>query len=569
MVFRVFFSSSEKFAMKHTAPETVVVWPVDPKWNDFSYAFQAMARFISKEGDSDLQLRMLVVPETLGDNSYRFDLWLETKLGSDSIIDAVPLRDQFFTILKSESAYRELVKWAASVGSSIEEILFPLRDMVYLRLNLLEQEALESLLKTNAISKGVFRREPTFLAWHKAGRLLSNSHEQDIADVRNNFSFSAKLSGFTGPHSIDLNFDAPPPLNDRCHALIGINGVGKSQFLRELIVQLASQIDGTGTDPFTSDGGSRAENCFFSPASFRVNRVLALSWDSKSAFPPEVRLNSKFQYLNFSMHDDIHRLDSGVAPNSSDTLSSQLIQLYRDSAMGIDHGLERLRDTLKPLFDVKDLAVEILPSYDDRNSGGWRSLHDISLLNEERQLEILSRVIPESAPKRWVDNQGPTELSSGERVFLNFGIRCAARVETGTLLVLDEPETHLHPKLIADFMRVLSAMLEKTKSVALIATHSPFVVRELPGSCVHVLKVDEELTPHISSAFLRTFGANVEALATNIFADADSTQVNQEVARKIATLGLSFEEIREKYARDVSPEVLSEIRQILRGNIGA
>lgn len=110
----------------------------------------------------------------------------------------------------------------------------------------------------------------------------------------------------------------------------------------------------------------------------------------------------------------------------------------------------------------------------------------------------------------------------------------------------------------------MSALLEATRSTALVATHSPFIVRELPARCVHVLRIDEERTPSVSSAFLRTFGASVDALAADIFEDAESSQVNRDVAKTIAASGLSGDEIRQRYGREVSLELLSEIRQLMR-----
>jgi len=101
-------------------------------------------------------------------------------------------------------------------------------------------------------------------------------------------------------------------------------------------------------------------------------------------------------------------------------------------------------------------------------------------------------------------------LSSGERTFLSFGLRGAARLITGSMLIMDEPETHLHPNLVAGFMRILAKLLTETKSIAIIATHSPFVVRELPGRCVHIVDFDEDRVPSIGSAFLRTLGASID-----------------------------------------------------------
>ena len=561
--FPVFFCATEGAAASLVQSHAICVWPVDLKWNDFGYGFQAQARINSSEPSvAALEFSLLVVPVS-GESEIRkrFNLWLDSHQPKGGVIRADELGKQFLSILHSEDEYQRLISWASNEQVPPAAILNPLRDTVFFRAESLEMNTLSTFLSSEAAQKGVFRREPTYLAWHRAFRMLTALKVVDVKDARAEFSFSTSLPGFGGAHEIRFRCGVPQPLSDRCHALIGKNGVGKSQFLRELILTLGRRVDGTTVDPFESDGIMRGKESMLLPETFQVNRVIALSWDSKSAFPPGARLNSQFQYLHYTMRDDAFEPAERVSVGSSDSLASQLMQLYRENVAGSGEGFKRLEATLKPLFDVSELAL-----YD---SGGtspakWWSLGEIKKANEERQLEVFSRVDPEAQPKRLSKNQELIELSSGERAFLSFGIRCAARVVPGTLLVLDEPETHLHPNLISNFMRVLSATLESTQSIALIATHSPFVIRELPSRCVHVLRIDADRVPQISNAFLRTFGASIDSLASDIFQDTESDQVNLEVAKKLSKLGKSFEEIREIYGRELGLGMLSEIRQLMQ-----
>ena len=57
-----------------------------------------------------------------------------------------------------------------------------------------------------------------------------------------------------------------------------------------------------------------------------------------------------------------------------------------------------------------------------------------------------------------------------------------------TLVLLDEPEAHLHPPLLSAFTRALSDLLIYRNGVAIIATHSPVVLQEVPKSCVWKLR---------------------------------------------------------------------------------
>ncbi|MBW6100166.1 ATP-binding protein [Escherichia coli] len=46
------------------------------------------------------------------------------------------------------------------------------------------------------------------------------------------------------------------------------------------------------------------------------------------------------------------------------------------------------------------------------------------------------------------------------------------------LVLFDEPETHLHPPLLAVLMSALRIVLNEVDAFAIVATHSPVVVQE-------------------------------------------------------------------------------------------
>ena len=89
-------------------------------------------------------------------------------------------------------------------------------------------------------------------------------------------------------------------------------------------------------------------------------------------------------------------------------------------------------------------------------------------------------------------------------------------VEEKTLVLMDEPEEHLHPPLVSAFIRALSNLLMFSNGVGIIATHSPVIVQEVPKKCVWILRrAGYELIwerPQIE-----TFGENIGVLTSEIF----------------------------------------------------
>ncbi|MCG3056272.1 ATP-binding protein, partial [Escherichia coli] len=79
------------------------------------------------------------------------------------------------------------------------------------------------------------------------------------------------------------------------------------------------------------------------------------------------------------------------------------------------------------------------------------------------------------------------------------------KLEERSIIIMDEPETHLHPPLIASLMRVLTELLIYRNAVAIVATHSPVVVQEVPSSCVTIINRNNKFTD-LSRPKIQTFG---------------------------------------------------------------
>lgn len=65
---------------------------------------------------------------------------------------------------------------------------------------------------------------------------------------------------------------------------------------------------------------------------------------------------------------------------------------------------------------------------------------------------------------------------------------CVDRLEEKNIVFLDEPENYLHPPLVSALTRALSQLLIDRNGVAIVSTHSPAVLEEVPSSCVWTLR---------------------------------------------------------------------------------
>jgi predicted ATPase len=151
-------------------------------------------------------------------------------------------------------------------------------------------------------------------------------------------------------------------------------------------------------------------------------------------------------------------------------------------------------------------------------------------------------------------------LSSGHKVVLLALTRIIECVNEKTLVLIDEPEGHLHPPLLSAFIRVLSDLMTDRNGVAIVATHSPVVLQEVPKSCVYYLERFGGITT-ATRPEQETFGENVGVLTGRVFGYEVTESGFHQLIRRIAQESSSYEEAAEK----LDGQLGSEAKAILMG----
>lgn len=282
------------------------------------------------------------------------------------------------------------------------------------------------------------------------------------------------------------------------HAFIGPNDTGKSTILRAIrsVAQLA---DGTQTlsDPLipvrvlprmisqerslllaaTASRGtftfSMREGIYYSEWSSdgrrdEGQRLPDSTYTSRGEWYDSIV--EEFRGAAFVKLDaDALRQPSGLVPEDKqiEFLSHRgagLPGLYQAISSRGDDALAAILKTVKALFPtIKRIGVPAVSE---------------SLLTLEAELNDGTRVRPES-------------MSDGLLLYLGFAALSYLR-RFGVLLV-DEPETGLHPARIRDVLTVLRNFVEQTQTQVILATHSPLVVNELRPEEVTVVTRHPEL----------------------------------------------------------------------------
>ncbi|HMN12768.1 MAG TPA: AAA family ATPase [Bellilinea sp.] len=426
------------------------------------------------------------------------------------------LDTKHFSLGQSENYYETLNELDEDFRIAI---LRGIRDCAY------DLDILEENISEYVMSESLLRDVQQRNVRNRYHRLAQG----DAVLTRFEFSFTFPVSD-RGEKPPTLTFEVrphtEPPTN--VHVLIGRNGVGKTRCIQNLIKSVL--------------GGSEA-----APQHGQLERLgdNANDW----AFAGVVS-------VSFSAFDDFD-----IPPASDSGM--------RASQVGLRHKIE---DGIEEIFQVKTpemLAEDFVQSLSACRSGprAKRWLQSLETLEADPLFEeagIGGLLQLDEAAWRDAAKWLFRKLSSGHAIVLLTITRLVELVDERTLVILDEPEGHLHPPLLAAFIRAVADLLGKRNGVALVATHSPVVLQEVPMSSVWKLRRSGVVSV-AERPSLETFGENVGVLTREVFGLEVTRSGFHSLLEKAVENGLSYEGIIDHF----SDQLGSEARAIARGLIAA
>ena len=155
------------------------------------------------------------------------------------------------------------------------------------------------------------------------------------------------------------------------------------------------------------------------------------------------------------------------------------------------------------------------------------------------------------------------QLSSGHKIVLLTVTKLVETVEEKSLVLLDEPEAHLHPPLLSAFVRALSDLLTSRNGMAIIDTHSPVVLQEVPSNCVYRLQRSGNSLA-ADSPQIETFGENVGTLTDEIFGLEVTATGFHKMLADAATQALTYEEALAQFDGQLGAEGRAILRAMIR-----
>lgn len=386
--------------------------------------------------------------------------------------------DDSFCSLSSENSYYLNLKDLLGANGLIS-VLYALQDAAYFT------DIKDRFEHNSNFNRSLLRENTASRMLRKVKAVLNN---QDISSMHS-FDYRFKPAYASEYTKVSFNFSNRKPLPSRIFAIIGKNGAGKTQLATAIPHSFANNIQ---------------EDFYENIPSF--SKIIAVSYSVFDTFKIPKK-NATFNYVYCGLKDESGELrtDRGL------TLS------FHNNWKKIDdmRRTEKWREVLLNFLD-KELVDKMIISSD----------------SVDRDFEISLDGFHEIKKK----------LSSGQSILLYIITQVVANIRVDSLIIYDEPETHLHPNAIVELMNTIYELVNQFSSYCLIATHSPIIIRELPSKCVYVIN-RENSTPIIRRIGIESFGENLGVLSDEVFGDREMPKQYKKIINELIKNGHSFDEI--------------------------
>ena len=481
-------------------------------WNDYSFVTMFYLTVYDESGiEHDIgDVKIGFIGQTTENSTY------STLNKQFSLLD-----EQYFSLGTNVNYYRCLNELSPALK---ETILTALKDIVY------KPEKIKDIENEDVLNTSLFRTVTLSDVHGQFSRALAGLPE--LSD----FKFSFIRNNAEGFYDLKLPFKVKvgsiPSTN--IHAFIGRNGCGKTTILNGMIKAITNPDDDYCY--FTDDSGfgnSRIPNGYF-------RSLVSVSFSAFDPFtPPQEQTDpakgTRYFYIGLKKRDNNDELNS-LKDLHKDFVSALIGCLCNEDKKII--WLETI-NKLSSDDNFKNMELSILEA---RYQGVQQNNPDIQVDSESFNQLFYADI-----------NNYLHRMSSGHAIVLFTITRLVDTVGEKSLVLMDEPEGHLHPPLLSAFLRALSDLLYIKNGVAIIATHSPVVLQEIPKSCVWKVIRSREVI-NTQRPEIETFGENLGVLTREVFALEVTNSGYHSLLTKSVDSGESYQDILAEYEGQIGLE---------------
>ena len=503
-------------------PTSVTLVLVRDKWNDFGSNTLFQTQIMRGGNRTELgELRLMI--EGQADTSAFLE---PRRLGSERLLDI----GEKYLSLGGYGYYSRLVSVMPEPDLR-NKLLAELHDVIYLEMQN-ENDPNLDLRSDSTFGNSLLRASDFVRAYGNARKDLLFA---DLDPHKFDFTLRFQLSGFTARHSLPFCFAPAQAFPSNIQVVIGKNGTGKTQSLYHLI------------DGLLGRNGRRSEITKMSEESLEIEaippfrHIVAVSFSPFEKLPMADNLtateNAHYTYCGLRSSEGPIDLDA-ARRKSIDTIVSILQHDKKNLHGHIRNERPKYPILLRVLRELygdangirillKFVSDAVVPQLFEncQTSDGSAMYLDVEEAiafdpnAEEIRRTISSGLIENTIVLETKADNYVSHFSAGQEMFMFVVFATVANIRRESLIVLDEPELHLHPNIEVSYLRMLGVMLDMFESYAIIATHSSLIAREVPASKVLVIRTGDPVSPLVGRPSIETFGADLSKIANAVFDD--------------------------------------------------
>lgn len=426
------------------------------------------------------------------------------------------LGPEYCSLGQSSDYYEELLKCGRQV---FEPFLRGLSDAVFddrIKSRFEDSDGFKTSLTRFGAAEAALSECPSLFARHRPATQVGNAPT---------FTLKTRVSETAEPITVDFDFRPNEQLPNRVIALIGYNGTGKTQ----LLSRLAAAVSGFGLGNKAAHLANRVDRFVGTPPKF--GHVVVVSYSAFDTFQIPGKNKSErervdvkgeifgYVYCGLREHETKAKHPWSYRLKTTDEIHADFAKaIGRINETSVRH---EFMQALLPL--IKDTSFNRI---------------GLTQLTVDSETESFVELF--------------ASLSAGHKIVLNIVAQLTSflRKSSRSLVIIDEPEAHLHPPLLASLLRSVRVCLDLFDAYAVIATHSPVVLQETPSRYVRILRRFGQRSD-VEEPTIETFGENIGVLTQEVFNLDDQATDWHETLKELARTR-SLSEIEEMFGRPLS-----------------
>ena len=293
-------------------------------------------------------------------------------------------------------------------------------------------------------------------------------------------------------------------------------------------------------------------------AGFDPDDRVNFTYKTQLAYAPDFGFNIKFDFGKINQEDNFNRVIAIIGENGVGK-TSLLSNLAKSMA-------NQQKDCFLPHYPLFTKVVAVSYSMFDRfydidartfnfeycgmhnNEGGLMNLEQLKARHKRNAETInalnLGNILPndileglfeedfETKFKYDVYENYYSKMSSGQTMLTNLIIDITANVRSNCLIMIDEPEVHLHPNAITQIINVVNLVCERFSSCCIMATHSPLVIQSLLSRNVLIMERDIDGMPVVRKMRVESLGENLTTINEEIFSNGQREKYYRRLIKK-------------------------------------